>query len=59
MIERVYHSSIPQDDMRHDSSPSRRRQRKRRAEPVEEPEDTFTLSADPENEEQIEDPNSR
>jgi hypothetical protein len=55
MIERVYHSSIPQDDVRHDGPPSRRRPRKRPAEPTEEPEDTFTFSADPEVEEETDD----
>ena len=55
MIERVYQSSIPQDDLRRDSSPSRRRPRRHTAEPVEEPEDTLILSSDGDSAEQTED----
>ena len=55
MIERVYQSSIPQDDLRRDGSPSRRKPRKHPAEPVEEPEDTFTLTSGADSGDQAED----
>jgi hypothetical protein len=49
MIEPVYHSSIPQDNLRQDGSSPRRRPRKRPPETPEESsgetEDTFTSTA--------------
>lgn len=54
MIERVYQSSIPQDDLRHDGCPSRRKPRKRPPEEVEEPEDSFIHSLQSETEDDTE-----
>ena len=49
MIEPVYHSSIPQDNLRQDGSSPRRRPRKRPPETPEESsgetEDTFTFTS--------------